>query len=285
MCYDISKGSVIMLEFIEKFCIDSLENYYNTGEVQFLDNVDDNVVWYGPMEGQIIVGKDKLIEFFKRENRTLRFNVEDLAVKLFPMKADAFGFLAEYTLYAYHPDGKVSKFNRHMLVLSKRKKLPDGTYAWKSPLIHLSDVTKRNGKRQDRKYLIDEDERSLVDILMTQRKSVKKILLSGVGNSNYYVSEDAIIYVEGGKGVQCYVHTLDETFLVTQLLKDVEKKLPSYYYRCHASYIVNLRRVKKIGNYKLTLDTGEEIPIPAKKYAKVKADINEWMNTDEPDIL
>ncbi len=266
-----------MLEFIEKYCIDSLEDYYNTGKTDFFDNVDDNIVWYGPMEGQVIVGKEKLLEFFKKENRTLRFNVEDLAVKLFPLKADAFAFLAEYTLYAYHPDGRVKKFNRHMLVLSKRKKDENGNYAWKSPLIHISDVKAKGSSKNKHGSSLGEDERSLVDILMTQRKSVKKILLSGAGNSNYYVAEDAIIYVEGGKGVQCYVHTKDETLLVTQLMKDIEKKLPDYYYRCHASYIVNLRRVKKVSGYKITLDTGEEIPIPAKKYAKVKADINEWM--------
>lgn len=274
-----------MLEFIEKYCIDALESYYNTRKTDFFDNVDDNIVWYGPMEGQIIIGKDKLYDFFKKENRTLRFNIEDLAVKLFPLKADAFAFLAEYTLYAYHPDGRVSKYSRHMLVLSKRKKDQSGNYVWKSPLIHISDVkNKRNDKKSAGAYL-GENERSLVDILMTQRKSVKKILFSGVGNSNYYVAEDAIIYVEGGKGVQCYVHTKDETLLVTQLLKDVYEKLPDFYYRCHASYIVNLRRVRKVGGYKITLDTGEEIPIPAKKYAKVKSDIDEWLRKEEPDIL
>lgn len=274
-----------MLDMVEKFCIDALEGYYNSGGTDFLENVDDDVVWYGPMEGQVIIGKENLMKYFTRESRTLRFNFEDISVKLFPLKADAFAFFSEYSLYAYHPDGRVQKYRRHMIVISKKKKDKDGNYAWKSPLIHISDVTKKRGNRSTADAYLGENEKSLVDILMTQRKSVKKILLSGQGNSNYYVAEDAILYVEGGKGVQCYVHTKDETLLVTQLLKDIEKKLPDYYYRCHASYIVNLRRVKKIGGYKIILDTGDEIPVPAKKYAKVKADIMKWQEAEEGDIL
>lgn len=274
-----------MLDIVEKFCIDALEGYYNSGGTDFLENVDDDVVWYGPMEGQVIIGKENLMKYFTRESRTLRFNFEDISVKLFPLKADAFAFFSEYSLYAYHPDGRVRKYRRHMIVISKKKKDKDGNYAWKSPLIHISDVTKKRGNRSTADAYLGENVKSLVDILMTQRKSVKKILLSGQGNSNYYVAEDAILYIEGGKGVQCYVHTKDETLLVTQLLKDVEKKLPDYYYRCHASYIVNLRRVKKIGGYKIILDTGDEIPVPAKKYAKVKADIMKWQEAEEGDIL
>lgn len=264
-----------MLEYIEKFCIDALEAYYNTGRANFFDNLDDNIVWYGPVANQTVVGKENLINYFNREKRTLKFNIEDLSVKLFPLKADAFVFLAEFSLYAYHPDGRALKYERHMIVVTKRKKGADGKYIWKSPLIHISDVTQKNsGKNPAGAYLADE-EKSLVDILLTQRKSVKKILLSGPGNSNYYVAEDSIIYIEGGKGVQCYVHTKDEVILVNHLMKDIAKKLPDYYYRCHASYIVNLRRVKSIGGYKITLDTGDEIPIPAKKYSSVKADIDE----------
>lgn len=266
-----------MLETIEKFFIDALESYYNYGKTDFFDNIDDNVLWYGPMEDQVVIGKENLIDFFNREKRTLKFNIEDLSVKLFPLKADAFVFLAEYSLYAYHSDGVVSRYGRHMIVVSKRKKDADGKYVWKSPLIHISDVMrKRNGKYSGLEYL-GREEKSLVDTLMQQRKSVKKIPLSGTANSNYYIAEDSIVYVEGGKGIQCYVHTEDGTLLVKHLMKDMEEKLPDYYYRCHASYIVNLRHVKKLCSCKLLLDTGEEIPVPKRKYAKVKEDINSWM--------
>lgn len=264
-----------MLEFIEKFCIDALEAYYNTGKADFFDNIDDNVVWYGPVANQVVIGKANLMKYFNREKRTLKFNIEDLSVKLFPLKADAFVFLAEYALYAYHPDGRALKYDRHMIVVTKRKRGTDGKYIWNSPLIHISDVTPKSRLKNAVGAYLEEGEKSLVDILLTQRKAVKKILLPGPGNSNHYVAEDSIIYVEGGKGVQCYVHTQDEVIKVNQLMKDIAEKLPDYYYRCHASYIVNLRHVKSVGGYKITLDSGEEIPIPAKKYAAVKADIAE----------
>ncbi len=55
-----------MLEFIEKFCIDALEAYYNTGKADFFDNIDDNVVWYGTVSYQVVIGKANLLKYFNR---------------------------------------------------------------------------------------------------------------------------------------------------------------------------------------------------------------------------
>lgn len=79
----------------------------------------------------------------------------------------------------------------------------------------------------------------------------------------------------------CYVYTDDGVYLVRQLLKQIQLRLPDYFYRCHSSYIVNLRYVLYLSSSKITLTDSSEIPISAKRYAQISADIEKWMNTQK----
>ena len=160
-----------------------------------------------------------------------------------------------------------------MVIVSRRRRI-NGTEQWKSPLIHVSNVFHEESGR-DRHLLTGEElNKDVLELFVNNRGNVKKILFSGKNNSNYYVAEDSIRYIEGGKGVRSYIHTKDGVYTVNHILKDVAEKLPDYYYRCHSSYIVNLRCITKISNYKIFLDGGEEIPVPVKRYSQVRNDIN-----------
>lgn len=258
---------------VEKFCVDSLLDFYNNGNVSFADYLDDNVIWYGPMEGQKIQGKENFINTFSKTRGKLKFNIENLSTKLIPIKAEVFLLIATYELYACYPDGKVIKYDQHMVVVSRRKR-KDGTYQWKTPLIHVSDVIHGKNSKERHPLMTEELNKDIVDLLVNNRGNVKKIAFSGKNNSSYYIAEDSIRYIEGGKGVRCYIHTKEETYTVNLILKDVLPKLPDYYYRCHSSYIINLRCVSRISNYKVYLDNGEEIPIPVKRYSQIRSEIN-----------
>lgn len=262
-----------MTDILAKFCIDSLENYYKYGKIDFFDYLDNKVVFYGPVADRKIEGKQNLVEYFSNEKRTLKFNVENISVKLFPLKAQIFMLLMAYELYIFYPDGKIVKLDQHMIIVSKRKQDSLGNLNWLCSFIHVSNSAKKgNGSGASPKFLDDNDTERLEDIFI-ERNSVKKIVLSGEENSKYFIAENSIKFIEGGKGVKCFVHTDKEVLLVNQLMKSVYDLLPKYYYRCHSSFIINLNRVKSIGNYSVTLDSGEIIPIPAKKYTTVKSEI------------
>ncbi len=49
------------------------------------------------------------------------------------------------------------------------------------------------------------------------------------------------------------------------------------FYRLHRSYFVNCNYVAKIERYKLTLITGEELPIPKMRYMQIRSDITEMI--------
>ncbi len=261
---------------VEKFCVDSLRDFYNNGNLEFVEYLDDNIIWYGPMEGQKIQGKANLIKAFSDRKNTLKFNIENLNTKLIPLKAEVFLLIATYELYTYYPGGKVVKYVQHVIIVCRRKK-KNGEYQWVAPLIHVSDIISRDGKHETHPLYSEDFDKDIFDLIINSRGNVRKIVFSGKNNSNYYIAEDSIRYVEGGKGVRSYIHTKEGIYTVNHILKDVMRELPDYYYRCHSSYIINLKCVIKISNYRIVLDNGEEIPVPVKRYSQIKQEINELM--------
>lgn len=266
-----------MKGILERLCTSALENYYRYGTTDFVDALEENVVFFTPHDNRMIVGKDEVIKYFIEGGKKLELSVDNLSTRLVPLKADAMIVIADYYLLACYPDGGVIRFKQHMLVALRRRKQHGGDFRWMCPLIHISNNRDKQKSDNSQNSEIRPYELDILRSFFEKRKTVKKIQFSGEGNSTYYIPEDSIRYIEGGKGVQCIIHTEDDTVCVNHLVKDVLSRLPSYYYRCHSSYIVNLRRVKSICSYKITLDNGEEIPVPAKKYSLVKADITKWM--------
>ncbi len=81
---------------------------------------------------------------------------------------------------------------------------------------------------------------------------------------------DDIVYVESYRH-RIVFHTEDETYSIYKPLGEIEGILsPSGFVRIHKSYIVNLRHVKSVNNYILTLDDGMNFIIPRGRYKKVK---------------
>lgn len=267
-----------MKGILEKLCVEALENYYNYGTIDFIDSFDENIIFFLPNDSRAIRGKENVADFFTNTGKKLKLSIDNVSTQLIPLKADALIVIADYNLFAYYPDGKMVRFDQHFLVALKRRKTEDDSFQWKCQLIHISNIGQKASLDESKKISLRQYERELIKSVFKDRNTVRKLLFSGEGNSNHYIAEDSITYIEGGKGVQCYIHTDSETITVKHLMKDVLTMLPDYYYRCHSSYIINLRRVKTISAYKITLDSGEEIPVPAKRYSQVKADITEWMS-------
>lgn len=58
-----------------------------------------------------------------------------------------------------------------------------------------------------------------------------------------------------------YLHLRHETLDYYSSLEELEAALPSQFFRCHRSYLVNLRYVHSCGQSALTLEGGAQIPV------------------------
>lgn len=49
-----------MISEYESYAVEAMLGFYNNDFDQFLEFLDENVIWYGPKQGQYVVGKENL---------------------------------------------------------------------------------------------------------------------------------------------------------------------------------------------------------------------------------
>lgn len=262
-----------MISEYENYAVQAMLGYYNHDYEMFFRYLDEGVIWYGPKEGQYIVGKDNLIAQVKKYESKIIFQVDSVESKLVSFSSNVYTLLLSYRLNSCYPDGRVKTCLQRVTVNGQKCRDQDGKIFWRCPLIQVSNViqNKANGSPED-------TTEPYVHIGFNEpEKESARVILPGDNNSTIYVKEDSIRYIAGGKGVFCYVYTVDNVYRVRMLLKDVINKLPDFYYRCHSSYIVNLKKVLYLSSSKITLYDMTEVPVSTKKYQQIKSDINNWM--------
>lgn len=79
-----------------------------------------------------------------------------------------------------------------------------------------------------------------------------------------------IIYIETSKHKNIF-YTQEGCYSIYKKLDEIEEELKDYgFVRTHLSFLINMRYIRKISSYILTLTTGKEISVPKTRYAEVK---------------
>lgn len=63
-----------------------------------------------------------------------------------------------------------------------------------------------------------------------------------------------------------YLHTAGDVLDFYGKLNDLEQELPSQFFRCHRSFIVNFAQVCRYDHTSITLKNGEAVPVAKRKY-------------------
>ena len=96
------------------------------------------------------------------------------------------------------------------------------------------------------------------EVLAVQARGVVRLVPSA--RIEYIESRLRKVYVHaGGKVLEMYA-----------TLSDVEEQLPSYFVRCHKSYLVNMKRVVEIHADSLLMRSGESVPVSQARRKEVK---------------
>lgn len=261
-----------MASAYEAYVINALVNYYNNDYKMFFEYLDEGVIWYGPKEGQYIVGKENLIKSVLSHKSETKFSVSNIKSQLISLTTNVYTVVLNYNLKAFHKNGTEHVYHQRVVINGQKFKDHDGKIIWRCPLIQISNIIPLNSK--DSLYLCSEKS---TDKPCSDEHKKSRIVFNSDNCSKLYIEADSIKYVVGGKGVMSYVHTDEEVFLVRHLLKDIIEKLPSDFYRCHSSYIVNLNKVLYLSSHLITLSDKTEIPVSSKRYAQIKEDISNYL--------
>jgi len=99
-------------------------------------------------------------------------------------------------------------------------------------------------------------------------RSIDKTLVIRLERTNINLNTKRIVFLEGN-GKYCLIHSLDHSAELEchETLADVEERLPEEsFYRCHRSYLVNMKYVSTFSNQEITLRNDKIIPVSRNKY-------------------
>lgn len=100
------------------------------------------------------------------------------------------------------------------------------------------------------------------------RRAPKQLLLPVAGVQTRFCADD-IFYAEAFAHSVC-IHTADEAREAQVSIGALERELAvEPFVRCHRSYLVGLRHIRRIDKAELTLDSGERLPVSRRLYAAV----------------
>ena len=85
------------------------------------------------------------------------------------------------------------------------------------------------------------------------------------------IAADGIVYIEAVKRrAQILIHMAEETVTAYGTLSRFEAEYPALFLRVHEGFLVNPNRVRGVRRFFLTMSDGTDIPVPEKKYTRVK---------------
>ena len=101
----------------------------------------------------------------------------------------------------------------------------------------------------------------------------KQIVVEGLNKKIFFIRMPQILYVEA-KLRNCDIFMQSGDVIHGKMsFADFEKNLDEYFIKVHRSYIVNIRYVAVIQFCEIIMTNGKVIPVPEKKYAKVREEL------------
>ncbi|MGN0448539.1 MAG: LytR/AlgR family response regulator transcription factor [Acutalibacteraceae bacterium] len=111
------------------------------------------------------------------------------------------------------------------------------------------------------------DENKLFNCLNTalKRSPDKKRIILESDHGNTAVTLDDIIYLEAFSH-KTKVVLINKEFFTNESISSIEKRLGNDFYKCHRSYIVNLKHINSIKKYDAVTDSGLSVPVSRRLY-------------------
>lgn len=108
------------------------------------------------------------------------------------------------------------------------------------------------------------------------KKPDDSFLTVNIGGKPISIPHSDLVYLES-TGHIVNIHTRDELLKVYEKLDKLTAMLPEGFLRCHKSYLVSMRSIRRFREHDVLLDTGDAIPVSRSRYAQAKADYFRYM--------
>lgn len=260
-------------ELIEK-SIFIITEYYKGNMDPLFNALAQNVLWIGPRSGQMIKGKDVMIQTWNAAEKTSWFTMSGISAESISTGRNNLEVLLEYYVYTHFPDGITDQHHQRIHFSWGDTVHPDQAGIF---MIHISNIA--DGEKFDGKVYASSPEESAIDSMKMHvpDQSEKIIPISGLNDLTYFLRPSSILWIESTDNARhSIIHTPEGTCLSTESTRVLEKKCEGYLLRCHASYLVNPLYVYSLTRFTVTMDDGTALPVPEKKYTAFKKALKDW---------
>lgn len=247
--------------------------YYKNNAKPFLDAFSENCLWLGPAEGQMIRGKEALLDGFAGENHQLTFAVQDMQVIPIPVDAASLDVILRYTVITYYPNGDSVVFQQRCELLWTRESVKQSSgVVKKQPRIRVCHIS--NEYPYDARDRIYPNHFNELDIakLYTGRPNLNRFFLKGPSGTLLNLSGESIQWI-ASSGTHTMIHTANEVYESLAHIATVTEKYADTLCHIHVGFSVNPMHVKEIGRFYVIMDDGTRISIPQRKYTATKAEL------------
>lgn len=78
-----------------------------------------------------------------------------------------------------------------------------------------------------------------------------------------------ILFLEG-RSHNVTIHTFQDTFTIYERLDALQSSLPSGFYRCHKSFVVNMNHIQRIQQPDILLKNGKTVPVSRARFSQAR---------------
>lgn len=119
--------------------------------------------------------------------------------------------------------------------------------------------------------------KALQRALQRTTKKDPNLTIVRLGNKNYIVNYQDILYIETfNNNIMLHIRNR-ENITIYSSLKEYSENLPPNFLRCHKSYMVNMNHIHSYEPHKFVLSSGDNIPIPPKKYKSIVSSYENYL--------
>ena len=122
-----------------------------------------------------------------------------------------------------------------------------------------------------------------LDKAMEKIPKEEKTIIINENGENHRIIQSDILYIES-VGHFLEIHTVDKKYTIRKNIGDMERELEkNILMKCHRSYIVGLKYIRKIGKTDILLDNNQLIPVSRRLYSNINMAFiayfrGEWLN-------
>ena len=263
---------------VTKLSVNLLLRYYDNDLSLFMECLDEEVLWYGPAEGQFLQGKKALVKAWGSENNPLTFTVNDLRSTTASVNSSMCIVVLSFSVVTHYPSGNDLAINQRIaLTWCERSVADKNGKRIRQPRILLCDVTNPHPKSsEDVIYPVHFEQ---VDSgVVKVRKRGQRLHFTGPGSAEYYLFSDSVMWGSScARGRRSELYLTDGSAVeVTMSVRDIVSAYPELFLRCHSSHFVNPAYVKGIRRFAVIMMGNTELPVPEKSYTAFRRALEDF---------